>query len=46
VTGLGSIMSLLSGGSFSAIPISACYEARLELTPGNQTGMLQGSGCS
>jgi hypothetical protein len=45
VTGLGSIMGMLSGGSFSSIPISACFEARLELTPENQTGMVQGAGC-
>jgi Flp pilus assembly protein TadG len=45
VTGLGSIMGMLSGGSFSSIPISACFEARLELTPANQAGMVQGAGC-
>jgi hypothetical protein len=45
VTGVGSIMGLLSGGSLGVIPISACFEARLELTPSNQSGMTQGAGC-
>jgi Flp pilus assembly protein TadG len=46
VTGIGGIMSMLSGGTFpSTIPIGACFEARLELTPANQTGMTAGTVC-
>jgi Flp pilus assembly protein TadG len=46
VTGIGGIMGMLSGGTFpSTIPIGACFEARMELTPATQTGMTSGTAC-